>query len=192
MIKYWSKILQSNANTLVKETFLMLKSDVDLNRSYNGNNWAYQIKHILDEHGFSYVWDQQFDIVIPFESIRQRLIDTVKQKWYSDINNSSRLDSYSLFKHNCELEKYLQVIHENKYRIALTKFRTSSHSLYIETGRYDNTPRESRLCRFCNMNVIENEYHFLLVCPNYRELRNRYLKPYYCHWPNIYKFESLP
>jgi hypothetical protein len=97
MIKYWSKILQSNSNTLVKETFLMLKSDVDLNRNYNGNNWAYQIKLILDEHGFSYIWDQQFDIVIPFESIRHRLIDTFKQKWYSDINNSSRLDSYSLF-----------------------------------------------------------------------------------------------
>ena len=41
------------------------------------------------------------------------------------------------------------------------------------------------------MRKIEDEYHFLLVCPNYRELRMKDLKPYYRHWPNIHKFESL-
>ena len=41
------------------------------------------------------------------------------------------------------------------------------------------------------MNVVETEYHFLLVCPLYRELRLKYFKQYLCHWPNIYKFDSL-
>ena len=40
------------------------------------------------------------------------------------------------------------------------------------------------------MNKIEDEYHFLLVCPH-RELRSKYFKPYFCHWPTINKFESL-
>ena len=59
------------------------------------------------------------------------------------------------------------------------------------SGRYDGTAREERFCKSCQMRKIENEYHFWLVCPNYRELRMKYLKPYYCHWPNIHKFESL-
>ena len=63
--------------------------------------------------------------------------------------------------------------------------------LAIESGRYNNTPREERLCIHCNMNTIENEYHFPLVCPFYADLRRKYLSPYYCRWPTLNKFKSL-
>ena len=102
--------------------------------NYNGQNWASQIKLILQEHGFEYVWKQQAELVIPFHSIRQRIIDTYQQSWYSEINNSSRLRSYNIFKHNFELEKYLTLNLDTKYKTTLTRFRTSSHSLFIEMG----------------------------------------------------------
>ena len=38
---------------------------------------------------------------------------------------------------------------------------------------------------------ISNEYHFLLVCPLYRDLRIKYFKPYYCRWPTLNKFDDL-
>ena len=41
------------------------------------------------------------------------------------------------------------------------------------------------------MNVLEDEYHFLLVCPKYRHLRQNYFSKYFCHWPNIHKCTSL-
>ena len=41
------------------------------------------------------------------------------------------------------------------------------------------------------MNTIENAYHFLLICPLYIHLRRNYLKPYYCHWPTLNKFDKL-
>ena len=47
MIKYWIKILQQNNNSLLKQVYLMLKQDTDLNINYNGQNWAAKIKHIL-------------------------------------------------------------------------------------------------------------------------------------------------
>ena len=72
-----------------------------------------------------------------------------------------------------------------------TKFRLASHDLAIERGRYENIDRNERICRCCNGNFVESEYHFLLVCPFYRELRQRYMKPYYCHWPTLNKFEDL-
>ena len=76
-------------------------------------------------------------------------------------------------------------------RTALTRFRLSSHDLAIESGRYDDTPRSDRLCKFCNLNVVENEYHFLLVCPLYIDIRKKYFNSYYCHWPTLKKFENL-
>ena len=78
-----------------------------------------------------------------------------------------------------------------KYKIALSRFRLSSHSLMIEIGRYNGTPREDRLCTFCNMRKKEDEYHFLLVCPYYTELRRRYFKKYFCSWTTLTKFDHL-
>ena len=50
-----------------------------------------------------------------------------KQTWYATINNSNRLLLYARDKHDFNFEKYLHFISENKYRVALTKFRLSSH-----------------------------------------------------------------
>ena len=61
----------------------------------------------------------------------------------------------------------------------------------IEEGRYRNADRNLRICQFCIMNSIETEYHFLLVCPAYREIRNSCLPAYYCRWPTIHKFVLL-
>jgi len=41
------------------------------------------------------------------------------------------------------------------------------------------------------MDKLECEYHVLLVCPKYRNLRINVCLHYYCHWPTYHKFESL-
>ena len=33
----------------------------------------------------------------------------------------------------------------------------------IEANRFENTPREERICPVCNMNTIENQYIFVLI-----------------------------
>ena len=190
MLKYWIKVLKQTDISLIKRVYLMLKEDADISCSYNGKNWASQIKQILQEDGFDYVWHLQSEIEIPFDSIKLRIFDNYKQSWYANINNSTRLQSYSVFKRNFEIEKYLNALPDKKYKIALTRFRTSSHSLLIETGWYDGTPRAQRICHSCNMKQTESEYRFLLVCPSYHDLRAKYFTPYFCHWPNIHKFEK--
>jgi hypothetical protein len=190
MIKYWIKILTST-NVLIRKVYFMLSNDANQNITYNNMNWAYQIKHILEEVGLADIWINQTNIVIPYYFIKQRILDIYKQSWYTNINNSNRLSSYCLFKHTFNFEKYLECINERKYQIALSKFRLSSHQLAIETGRYTNVDRRLRICQECNMRMIENEYHFLLVCPKYSELRTKYFKPYYCRWPSIQKFITL-
>ena len=192
MLKYWQNILNMNNHMLTKQVYILLKNDADLNISYiKESNWASQIKKMLDTLGFSDIWIHQFEIDIPFDLIKQRLTDTYKQSWYSDINNSNRLLSYCRFKHNFDFENYLDNITDNKLRKELCKFRLSSHQLAIEKGRYNNIPREQRKCTLCNQNTIENEYHFLLVCQKYRHLRTKFLKPYFCSFPTLNKFDTL-
>ena len=51
--------------------------------------------------------------------------------------------------------------------------------------------RNYRLCQICNINVIEDEYHFLLVCPAYRDIRVNTLPKYFCSWPSKQKIVKL-
>ena len=99
-------------------------------------NWASHVKSVLETHGFNHIWQEQLNMRIPFELIKQRITDMFLQKWYSEINNSPRLQSYCFFKHNYNTEIYVSCIKESKYRIALARFRTSSHNLSIEKDRH--------------------------------------------------------
>ena len=92
----------------------MLKNDIDNGRTYNGLNWAYQIKSMLDRIGVGNIWIQQFEITIPYNLIKQRLFDMFKQSWYSSIDNSNILEMYLRFKHEFAMENYLDFIKEKK------------------------------------------------------------------------------
>ena len=43
--------------------------------------------------------------------------------------------------------------------------------LEIEVGRFRNIPVENRLCKCCDNNVVENEFHFVCECVRYADLR---------------------
>ena len=76
-----------------------------------------------------------------------------------------------------EIEKYLLVITNLKFRGAMARFRCGNHNLAIESGRWSNQTRSERTCLFCknhmNLDVIEDEIHFLLMCPCYVHLRRK-------------------
>ena len=77
---------------------------------------------------------------------------------------------YNKIKHDIVLEEYLIREKNFKNRQLIAKFRTSDHCLQIETGRYNNIPRQQRLCTTCN--ILENEYHFFLNCHLNQQPRN--------------------
>ena len=121
----------------------------------------------------------------------ERLYDQHLQGWYGLLNSSPKLKTYNYIKSSYGLEKYLNCVKNNKHRVALTRLTCSAHKLAIEEGRYRNIERAERKCLFCSMNSIENEYHFILVCPSYLEIRRNILPSYYCRWPTKQKLKSL-
>jgi hypothetical protein len=56
---------------------------------------------------------------------------------------------------------------------AFTRLRIYSHRLRLETGRYVGLERDNRICEKCHMNVVENEIHFVIECPFYKEKKNQ-------------------
>ena len=45
----------------------------------------------------------------------------------------------------------------------------------LETGRWQNIPKEERLCSLCDLNVIGDEFHYLFMC-RYQEIKKGYEK----------------
>ena len=66
----------------------------------------------------------------------------------------------------------------------------------IETGRYNKTPKELRLCPLC-LKTVETEIHFLVECPVYTNLRENILerillkKTAFAYYTNTHQFLYL-
>ena len=190
MIKYWLKLRKSN-DPLLKSMLTMLTNDMNNGNIYGGLNWTFQVKKILDGLGLTNLWLLNSDTDISYEVIKNRIFDQYDQTLTMEINNSNRLRLYSKYKENNGQETYINTIKNKAYRQTLSRFRLSSHQLEIETGRYVGLERDERLCRKCNTRMVEDEYHFLLICPHYNDIRMKYFSRYFCHWPNMSKFKSL-
>ena len=100
---------------------------------------------------------------------------------------------YNMFKTDPTFEKYLECVTNTNHRTELARFRCSSHNLEIEIGRYNynRVERQNRVCRCCNMGIIEDEHHFLLVCPSFSDIRRQCLPSYYSRWPSVTKFKKI-
>ena len=156
-------------------------------------NWVTGVRELLCKCGFGHVWENQnvqykSSFIISFT---QRLKDIYLQTWIASLNLANKCFYYRMFKYEITQEEYLSKVNVKKFRMALSRFRCSSHDLFVETGRYLNINRNERICTLCNLNVVEDEYHFLLVCPLYLHLREKYLQVYYYRYPNIAKFTAL-
>ena len=90
------------------------------------------------------------------------------------LTKATKWRTYRLFKtiDNYKCEDYLHQVTNTRHRIALTKLRLSNHKLAIETGRYSRAFKkpEERICPICKVEM-EDEYHFLNICPAYQEKR---------------------
>ena len=63
---------------------------------------------------------------------------------------------------NPELKPSLFLNRLDQVGKAITKFRVGSHLLKIETGRWNRTKREQRLCASCN--EVGDEFHAIYHC----------------------------
>ena len=167
-IKNWERIRLGQGNEILTASY----KDCDL-------SWDSSIKSLLDSNGMLNFYMNESENSYPFvyKRIFKRLHDNFHQDCFEKIkDDTSKLRTYSMFKTEIGMAKYLTEIKNVTIRSHVTKFRLSNHRLAIETGRHDGTSKEERFCTFCP-GKIENEYHFLYECSLLRHLRQRHLEP---------------
>ncbi len=86
-----------------------------------------------------------------------------------------KLRTYRLFKKSFTSEIYLKKPRPFKVRQSFALIRRGTALLRIETGRFENTNVEERICPICNIDVIEDEKHFLMSCNAQQQERYKLL-----------------
>ena len=191
IVKYWFKILSAAENKYVKIIYNSMLRDI--NQLLNKVNWASLLRDLLMSLGFYNVWlNQGVGNYNEFMSVlKQRLTDNFVQNWSSRLDNSSRALFYRSIA-SFKFQPYLEYINICKFSQSFSKLRMSSHRLQIEAGRWarpSSIPLNERKCSFCQ--VIEDEFHFVLKCQLYSDLRKKYISNYYWRRPSIVKLLEL-
>ena len=139
--------------------------------------WASSVCFLLYRYGFGHVWQNQgVGNINQFLSIfKARLKDCYQQEWHFELQSRSRFSFYNTFKSTLSLTPYLVSAKCVSTRSALTRMRLGVSPLRPHRLRYTvNIPTINMNCPFCP-DVRETEIHFLLICPKYQELRERYI-----------------
>ena len=191
ILKYWLKIVHGKKSHYINVLYCREVRDIDTNDKMS---WARSVKNLLCGIGFGEVWYNQGvgNIDLFVKILKQRLTDINFQDWQSRLDNSSRARFYRVIKPQKIYSNYLSVVVSKAHRIALTRFLLSSHSLHVETGRWNRppTPPERRFCHICT-SKIEDEFHMVFECQLYNELRARLIPRYYRQRPSMYKLVEL-
>ena len=191
IIKYWFKILSAYNNKYIKIVYELLLRDIE--RLPGKVNWASLVRHLLMTLGFHDVWlSQGVGNYDGFMSVlKQRLTDNFVQNWHSRLEESSRAVMYRSIA-SFQFQPYLHHLNVTKFSQSLSRLRVSSHRLEIEAGRWvrpHSIPVNDRKCLLCQ--VLEDEFHFVLECQMYTELRRKYIPRYYYSRPSMSKFVEL-
>lgn len=188
ILAYWQKLL-STVHQLLRSLFMSLRDSADLGKT----NWFSNVRYILNRLGASNLWlANASDRKYVLKLLEIRTNDLFLQEWRSTLVNSRKLQLYKNLVSPVFLFTDLNYLDCSNYKSfkQLTRYRTSTHSLMIETGRHQGVPRENRFCKFC-YDVIEDEFHFFLQCPKYDVPRQRFIKPFYAAHLNMYKMSCL-
>ena len=179
VILYYIRLNNLPLGSVVKSVFLDVKDSFSSN-----NNWCYNVNSLALEYGLNI--DN-----LQFNNETKNIIKTaVKEKFVSDwrakMNDRPGLKLYKLFKHEFRYEPYLDNVKNTNLRKVFTRLRTNSHFLEIERGRYVNKNECDRLCSLCK--TVENEFHFVMVCPLYEDLRYDFLSEIYYMFPFLQQY----
>ena len=191
IFKYWLKVINLPANCLVKKLYNSTINDMESEQICV--NWAYLVKNMLDTYGLGFIWIEQNNMSIDNKTLislfTQRVHDINFQNVNEQISNVSKNRLYRKLYEEKFSNQYLFDIKEKYIRSSISKFRLGSHNLMIERGKWKGKELIDRECSLCGK--LEDEYHVVIECPRYKELRKLYIPQHLTKRPSMLKLTQF-
>ena len=161
-VRLWNRLVTMEETRLTKQIF-----EWDYNTSKR--NWSRSMKSLFEELDISTMFDQKAVCDLPYVETKVREI--MQESWKRQVIKKTKLRTFVSFKEEIALEPFVKHLTSRYARSAFTQFRHGILPLKIETGRFKNLAIEDRICELCQLNCIEDESHFLCICPLYSDVR---------------------
>ena len=163
-LRYWNKLCQFDNTHIPKQIF---NWTFQFKKHYT---WVKNIQKVFDLLNMSSYFLERRKVDLNFcENILRK---NLQESWAISVGNKPKLRTYEKIKTNISTDEYLLL---PKYqRSLIARLRSGTLSLAIETGRFTNVHLENRTCILCNNKEIEDEIHFLCVCPQLELIRQKY------------------
>ena len=172
MLRYWFKLFCTD-NCILKCLYEdMYESSVV--KPNDKLNWACRVRDILFKYGFYNIWISQCVNHVDFFmcEFKQRMKDNfISEMSTFFVNESPKCHLYRYIFDNNVLQFYLDHPVNYIYKPYICKMYISAHNLNIETGRFYDLDGHERVCSMCNLNAVEDEYHYILQCEKYIDVR---------------------
>lgn len=189
MIGFWQRIINGKPDKISHKLYKILL--VMHQRGFFHSKWLLSIKNTLHECDKEQVWLNQEAANSISKVVKLKLVENYKQAWKVSVFESPKCLNYRIFKQNFEFERYFSVL-PSDLALVFFRFRSLNHKFPIEWGRFLGTARDDRICELCFLNRLGDEYHYVLECTYFDDLRKLYLpRDMFTRPINTMKFESL-
>ncbi len=193
MMSFWLKLVSPHNENKLSSIVYKLLHKLYLKAEHR-SSYISCIQHILTDIGMPSLWETHYvDNLNPAwfkEKVSRSLKDLFLQRWYSHISSDSIYTNYRMFKPIFQAEPYLRILPTDCVK-ALLKFRVLNNKLPVNRLRFEDIPRNERICKNCNINEVGDEFHYLFSCPFFNSIRNQYITKYYIYKPSSEKFTKL-
>lgn len=165
LCRFWNRLVAMPDSRLTKQAFLENVSMAGRGGAAATACWAAQVASFL--HFMSPIVDgvaQHMDPAVASAVLQRRFFAEVNgdngvkvRQWMSIRGGAVAFGTY-------EPAPFLQAVASKTNRVRLAQFRSGSHWLRVETGRWGGLRREQRLCQRCGCGTVDDEGHMLWGC----------------------------
>ena len=162
ILRVWNRLVTMDEARLCKKIF-----NWEFDKGVN--NWCACVKDIFIECNLIQWYERKALCDLNF--IRQKLRENDEIIWKQRLENKPKLHLYRSIKLHYAVEKYVFDNINFSQRSFIAQLRFGTLPLAVETGRFTGIKRDDRVCPICDSNNVEDELHFIFICPKFSDLR---------------------
>ena len=188
MIGFWQKLINGKSDKISYKLYKILLAlhEKDIFHS----KWLLSIRNTLHESDKDLTWLSQVAPVNIAKVVKTKLIENYKEVWKVSVYESPKCLNYRIFKQAFHFENYFSIL-PSDLALPFFHFRSLNHKFPIEWGRYLGIERDDRVCELCRLHRLGDEYHYVLECTYFDDLREKYLPRDLFTAPNTVKFQKV-
>ncbi len=111
---------------------------------------------------------------VDLDVVKARLMRINREKWWTSAADMPKLRTFQEIYDDQDYKGIVYSHLSRRQRSLVVKFKSGILPLGLETGRFNDTPLENRLCCICEDSLLDDEYHFLLYCEGLKDIRSKH------------------